>query len=275
VSHPLGRLALLHPFPSALNAGVVAVIATVAGAAPATAITAALAMLGFQVSIGALNDLVDAPADAIAQPWKPIASGQVGRRAAYVVVATGVLSGATLSLLLSPLLLAIGLAGYGWGVAYDLWLKGRGLGWVAFSAAFPLLLLYAWTAGGGGLPPGWQALLPLAAIAGPTLHLANALVDLDADARSGHRSVAVRLGRRRAVQVLVVATVAVQALAWVVILGIASGPGPLAIGLVSSIAAACGLVATAHPSGRGAAWGWSLQAIAVALLAVAWVLAVA
>jgi 4-hydroxybenzoate polyprenyltransferase len=171
--------------------------------------------------------------------------------------------------------LAIGLAGYGCGVAYDLSLKQRGLGWAAFSAAFPLLLLYAWAAGGEGLPPAWPALLPLAAIAGSALHLANAMVDLDADARAGHRSLAIRLGRRRSIRLLIAATVAVQGLAWIVIAGLADGPAPLLITLGSTITAAVGLAGTARRTGRAAAWGWSLQAVAVALLAVGWVTAVA
>ena len=55
MSHPLGRLALLHPFPSALNALLVAVLASVAGASSVTAVTLAVAMAGFQVAIGALR----------------------------------------------------------------------------------------------------------------------------------------------------------------------------------------------------------------------------
>ena len=46
-------------------------------------------MLGIQVSIGALNDLVDEPNDARQKPRKPIPSGMVGRRAARVVVVLG------------------------------------------------------------------------------------------------------------------------------------------------------------------------------------------
>lgn len=275
MGHPLGRLALLHPFPSALNAVVVAIIAAVAGGSGATAIVAALGMFSFQVSIGALNDVVDAPADAIAQQAKPIPSGRVSRRGAIGVVVLAATAGIGLSASLSLLVLGIGLAGYGCGVAYDLALKRRGLGWVAFSAGFPLLLLYAWAAGGGGLPPAWPVLLPLAAIAGSALHLANAVVDLEADARAGHRSLAIRLGRRRSLQLLVAATIAVQGLAWIVIIGLADGPGPLIITLGSTITAAVGLAGTARAAGRGAAWGWSLQAIAVALLAVGWVTAVA
>jgi 4-hydroxybenzoate polyprenyltransferase len=144
VGHPLGRLALLHPFPSALNAGLVAVLASVSGAPTAVTMALALAMAGFQVSIGALNDLVDAPADAQTKPGKPIPAGLVSRRTAWLVVAGGAATGALLSAAVAPVTLALAVAGYACGVAYDLWLKRRGVGWVAFTVAFPLLLLFAW-----------------------------------------------------------------------------------------------------------------------------------
>jgi 4-hydroxybenzoate polyprenyltransferase len=275
VGHPLGRLALLHPFPSALNAGVVALIATVAGATAPSALLAAGAMFAIQASIGALNDLVDAPMDAVGQPSKPIPSGLVTPRMAQVIVVAGALVGLGLSLARSPLVLMLGVAGYACGVAYDLWLKERGLGWVAFSVAFPLLLVYAWIAGGGGLPPGWPALLPLAALAGPSLHLANCLVDAYADAAAGRPSPVLRLGRRRALWLLTGSTVTIQVLAWLVILGLSTGPLPMLIALASAVLAGVGLVGSHRIGGQGVAWGWSLQAVAVALLAVGWVLAVA
>ena len=60
-----------------------------------------------------------------------------------------------------------------------------GAGWLCFAAALPLLLAWTWLAAAGSLPPGWPFLLPLAALAGPALHLANSLVDVDSDAQTG------------------------------------------------------------------------------------------
>lgn len=271
--HPLGRLALLHPFPSALDASLVAILSVVSGADTLTAATLAIAMFGFQVSIGALNDLVDAPSDAHARPAKPIPAGMVSRRAAWMVVVGGGAIGLGLSLLVSPVAFALGSAGYACGVAYDLRLKRMGLGWVAFSAAFPLLLLYAWTGSGGGLPPGWPALLPLAAAAGPALHLANALTDLDEDVAAGGHGLAVRLGRRRSILVMAVLTVVVHLMAWGLMAWM--GAPMLAIGfaVLASSCAAVGILGTARGTRRSTAWGWSLQAVGIVALAVAWVIA--
>jgi len=275
VSHPLGRLGLLHPFPSALNALLVGVLATVAGAQSPVAATLAFAMLGFQVSIGALNDLVDAPADAVTKPTKPIPAGAVAPRTARLVVVVGGGIGVCLSLVASPTALLLGVAGYGCGVAYDLSLKRRGIGWVAFTFAFPLLLMFAWTGAGGGLPPGWQILLPLAAMAGPALQLANALTDLDHDLATGGGGLAVRLGRRRAVWLLVGLTVAVHGMAWVAIASTQPPDVSIVIGVIGSILAAVGVMGSARGSARSTAWGWTLQAIGLAALAVAWVVAAA
>lgn len=273
--HPLGRLALLHPFPSALNALLVAALATVSGAGTATVAALALAMLGFQTSIGALNDLVDMPADGMVKPSKPLPSGLVSARAARAVVVVGAGLGLALSLLVSPVALLIGGLGYACGVAYDLWLKRRGLGWLAFTAAFPLLLLYAWTGAGGGLPPGWTMLLPLAAMAGPALQLANALADLDDDLATGGGGPAVWLGRGRAVVVLAVLTSVVYLIAWALLWSLSADAVAAALAATATMIAVAGVVGSASRRAAWTAWGWSLQAVAIAGLALAWVLAAA
>ena len=66
---------IVHPLPSALNTALVIAIATVAGASLTEAGLLGLAMLGFQASIGALNDVVDADRDRLAKPMKPIPAG--------------------------------------------------------------------------------------------------------------------------------------------------------------------------------------------------------
>src|SRR5688572_15846991 len=65
---PLARAAafirLVHPFPSLLDGVVVAAVAIAAGADSARALGLGLSMTALQVSIGALNDIHDAPDDA-------------------------------------------------------------------------------------------------------------------------------------------------------------------------------------------------------------------
>ncbi|MFN8620891.1 MAG: UbiA family prenyltransferase [Chloroflexota bacterium] len=275
MGHPLGRLALLHPFPSALNALLVAALAWMAGATSPQVLLLAGAMLGFQASIGVLNDLVDAPIDGPDKPWKPIVAGTVRPATARLLVAAGLVVGVLLAAAISPLAALIGLLGWSCGAAYDLWLKQRGVGWIAFAPAFPLLLLFAWTGPTGTLPPGWVTLLPLAALAGPTLQLSNALVDLDADRDAGVRGPVVRLGRRQVVRVQVTMLLAILALAWLTMLSLDAGPGPIALAGTASALAVAGLVGTVRGTPRSLAWGWTVQAIAMALFAIAWIAAAA
>jgi 4-hydroxybenzoate polyprenyltransferase len=271
VGHPLGGLALLHPFPSVLNAVLVLALALLAGGSPVTAVTLACAMLAFQVSIGALNDLVDLPHDRVTKPWKPIAAGRVSIGAARRVVVTGGSLGVVLAATVGPLALATGIGGYACGVAYDVALKRRGLGSIAYALAFPLLLLFAWTGAGGGLPPGWATLLPVAAVAGPALQLSNGLIDLEHDRSTGSRGLAASLGPSRGVALLAALVALVHALAWLTLL--ASSPPP-AVGMVAAVAsglAVAGVAGSASATERRRAWGWTLQAVSIALLGVAWI----
>jgi 4-hydroxybenzoate polyprenyltransferase len=170
----------------------------------------------------------------------------------------------------------LGALGYGSGVAYDVLMRRRGLGWLCFAAAFPLLLMWTWVAAAGSLPPGWPFLLPMAALAGPSLHLANSLVDIDADARTGRRSLATWLGPDRARSVLTILMSAILALAWAMI---------LLMGSVSSVTVAAGSIATiAIAAGVGLSWqerttlreaGWLLQATGLGTMAVAWLASMA
>ena len=79
-----GPLGLLHPFPSALNALAAATFTLLAGGSAATAGGAALAMALLQTSIGSVNDLCDLERDRLGHPEKPLPSGRVGRRVAFM-----------------------------------------------------------------------------------------------------------------------------------------------------------------------------------------------
>lgn len=72
---------------------------------------------------------------------------------------------------------------------------------------------------------------------------------------------------------LVVLTGLVQAIAWVAI--VAAGPPLPSIGfaLLASSMSAAGVAGSAIGSRRSTAWGWSLQAVGIALLAISWVIA--
>ena len=264
-------MAVVHPVPSALNAVLVAILALIAGGEPSVAGLLAIAMLGFQFSIGALNDIVDAEADG---PWKarkPIPAGLIPVEFAIAVVGLGALVGLGISASFGLEVLMLGAAGYASGVAYDVAMRRVGLGWLCFAAALPLLLAWTWVAAAGSLPPGWPFLLPLAALAGPALHLANSLVDVDSDAQSERPSLATRLGPRSAKLALAILMVTILVLAWVTLASVGS-PSSLALAaaVVATITIALGVTLSGRETHRAREAGWLLQAIGLATVAAAW-----
>lgn len=228
-------------------------------------------MAGFQVSIGAVNDLADHAVDAVAKPWKPLPAGRLSSAAARGIALAGVLLGGTLSALAGFVPLLVGLAGWSLGGAYDLWLKRRGWGWLAFSLALPLVPVFAWSGAGAGLPPRLGVLIPLGALAGLQLSLANELADLDADQAADGRGLAVRLGRRRAATTMLAAAFGVSAVAWLTLPGTSMTTLTLLAG--ATVLNISGAATSAVGAARGRWLGWGLQACAVALLALAWIAA--
>lgn len=270
--HGLMRAArIVHPAPSVIVAGAVAALALSAGATPSTAALLAVAMLGFQFSIGALNDLADAPADASDDRDKPIAIGLVSRRTALALGLGGAVVGLSISATHGVVVLVLGAAGWTCGVAYDLVLKRKGLGWVCFAVALPLLLAWSWMAAAGQLPPRWPLILAMAGLSGPTLHLANSLADLERDMAGGRRTLATRLGARGSRAWLSLLVAAIFALA---LLTLDEGGGPPepsspALALAGALAAV-GVGLAWLPPERARQAGWLLLATGLAVLAVAW-----
>ena len=265
---------LVHPFPSVLDGVVVALIALVAGGGLAMALLLGCSMTTIQFAIGAVNDLVDAPADVGRKPGKPIPNGLVARREAGIIAvgcgAVGLLlalTGGTVLFLLAALVLGIGLA-------YDLWAKGTTFSWLPLAVGIPLLPVYGWFGATGALPGLFLVLVPAAANAGTALAIANAIVDMERDEAAGNRSIALALGRTRA-SGLVLALHAVVALlatgtaayvgapvGWVVAVLAATG-APLG-------GAVLGIVAAGRDGAGLRELAWEIQAIGTGLLAVAW-----
>jgi 4-hydroxybenzoate polyprenyltransferase len=116
----------------------------------------------------------------------------------------------------------------------------------------------------------------VAAAAGPLLSLANGLVDLEADARTGRSGLAVRLGPSRGWRVLAFGTAATYGVAWLTLLAARpSGPWPAVLALAGTALAALGLIASASRDPRRREAGWLLGATGLGGLGVAWVAAVA
>lgn len=267
-----GLIRLTHPFPSLLDGAATATIALLAGGDTMTALRLGASMVALQASIGALNDVIDAPADAGRKPGKPIPSGLVAPAAACLVVLLGAVTGLLLAAFSGPGLVALAALGLGVGCAYDLWAKGTAWSWLPVAIGVPLLPVFAWFGATGGLPTSFAVLLPAAVAAGAALAMANARADLERDMAAGHESVAIRLGSDRAWWLSAVLLGLVMAVA----IGSLWLRGAAAVALAAALAAG-GVIAAglelARPAEASAARrerAWEIQAIGVAALAAAW-----
>jgi 4-hydroxybenzoate polyprenyltransferase len=219
-------------------------------------------MLLAQLAISALNDWADREADARAGRRRALVMGLIAPGAALALA--GALAAAALvwSWVVgdgpqATVLLALGIAA---GFAYDLWLKPTPLSFLPFALAFPLLIVWVSSVVGYG-PPAWLVFLGGAPLA-VAIHLADSIPDLEADRRSGLRTLAVALGGQAAVRAaaaLLAGGCAVLALdsfradpwlaAFILLIGIAGGAAFLS-GLTSRwVAAAAAATVTL-------AWLW-------------------
>ena len=207
-----------HAFPLAAVMALTGLIAFVsAGGTPngATLCLLMLAMLGSQLAIGWSNDYVDRDVDALHQPWKPIARGELdASKLPFAVVASltvSALAGVFLGIV--PLLLLA--AGTSAGIAYNLWLKGTPFSALPFLVALGVLPPFVWAS----LDVYREAFLGLYAVATPlalAAHLANVLPDSNSDRSQGRMTLAVVLGERASMSVTIACLVAVLPLTVVV-----------------------------------------------------------
>jgi 4-hydroxybenzoate polyprenyltransferase len=230
-----------------------------------------LSMTLLQASIGALNDVIDSPRDAIGKPGKPIPSGWVSVPVAWAVVVATAVGGLLLAAPSGQLTIVVAFAVLACGYGYDLWAKGTAWSWLPFAVGIPLLPVFATVGATGGMPR-WLPLLVLPAFpAGAALAIANSLVDIDRDGSAGVVSAATRLGPGQGWRV------------HAALLGIAVVGAGVGLRLVTaSLVALAGFAAAAVVALVGA-WllrstssavrerGWEAEAVGVGLGAVAWV----
>ena len=232
-------------------------------------------MLCLQASIGALNDLVDAPLDAGQKPGKPLPRGIISPRTARLVTVAGGVAGVALSLPSGPGTGIVAAAGAGLGYLYNLRLSGGPFSWLPLALALPLLPIHAWLGVTGAVPPGLVTLVPAAVLAGFGLSLGNGLVDVDRDAASGRRGIVVMVGARTAwlvqsgalvLVVLLAAILAPQAPSSSELLGSLRSAGVPLGGAAIALGGAALLARSARLRERG----WELEAVGVAAAGVAW-----
>ncbi len=191
-------LRIIHPFPTLLNVAATAGLAFVAahGTPDASTLIRMLAvMFCAQSAIGVTNDVFDRDLDAAMKPWKPVASGVVPMNAAIALAFAFIAATAVLASTLGAAGFALAMLGMSCGLVYDAWLKRSLFSVVPFMVAIPTLPLFVWASLDVWDDALWW-LLPLGALIGVALHLANTLPDIDDDARFGVRGLAHRLGAR-------------------------------------------------------------------------------
>ena len=146
-----------------------------------------------QFSIGILNDYCDRKVDILSKKNKPIVLGLIRPREALLA---GLFMIAVMFAILLPLSFFALLAALGYlalGQLYNLGLKSTPFSGILFALAMPLLPLYAF-AGVGRIPSMVLWFIPIGALLGIALNLANSLPDIEEDAAGKARTLAVTLG---------------------------------------------------------------------------------
>ena len=236
-----------------------------------------LAMLGGQLAIGAVNELVDLPFDAVGKPGKPLPSGDVSIRGARVMVVIGLIVMVAFGWRFGALPFALLTAGTGLGIAYDLWFKRTVWSWLPYLLALPLLPI--WVFASLGKPePRLLLLYPLGALATVGVHFAQSLPDVAIDRAAGLPTATSRLGQRLTFAIAWLTTLSAPALAWLAAwrLGVEQPYGAIelaaALALLSLIVNVI-LIAANRPVGIAACF--PLVALSTLTSGLAWTLTLA
>ncbi|RRR98510.1 UbiA family prenyltransferase [Glycomyces terrestris] len=183
-----------HPVPGFAVALVTAGLAASTGRPLAGVVAIAAAVLLGQLSVGWLNDLVDAPRDAQAgRPGKPLASGDLHPAVVSAAVAVSAPAAVLLTLASGVPATLAHLAALVSAWAYDLGVKSTPFSVLPFAFSFGLLpAIVSLGEPGAPWPPLW--LTAAAAALGSGAHFVNVLPDLADDAATGVRGLPHRLG---------------------------------------------------------------------------------
>jgi 4-hydroxybenzoate polyprenyltransferase len=237
-----------HPEPTVAVTAMATALAATTGRNAAGVLLVAAAVLTGQLSIGWLNDDLDADRDVlVGRRDKPVAAGAIPRHA--VRTATAVAAALCVPLSLASGLLAgvVHLAAVAAGWAYDLGVKATRASVVPYVVCFGLLPVFVVLGAPGRPSPPWW--LPVAgALLGAGAHFANVLPDLDDDVSTGVRGLPHHLGARASR-----AAAAVLLLAASVVLAFGAPVAPalaVAAPLLAAAVLVAGFVAGRRPGSR-------------------------
>lgn len=187
-----------------------------------------VAVFAGQLSVGISNDAIDAPRDrAVGRAGKPLASGEVGLRTAWVAAFACLALALAVSAVLGWRMLAAHAFALGSAWAYNAGLKSTPASVLPFILSFGTFpSLATLSAADPHFAPAWAWIA--GGCLGTAVHFTNVLPDLADDDRTGVRGLPHRLGVRTAT---IVASLALIAGAIAVLLGAAGG----AVGAVSPL----------------------------------------
>ncbi|HEV3014159.1 MAG TPA: UbiA family prenyltransferase, partial [Actinomycetota bacterium] len=97
-----------------------------------------------QYAAGALNDAVDAEADAAADRGKPIQRGVISRRAVALAAVVAGVASLGFGAALGPATFTLAVVGLACAFTYDLWLKGTAASAWPFAVALPVVPLFGY-----------------------------------------------------------------------------------------------------------------------------------
>jgi 4-hydroxybenzoate polyprenyltransferase len=280
----LGLLLVTHPVPSAMYVVGVGLFSPLAAAAAHRSL--AIPILGrvliavacAQIAIGATNDYRDLTADRLSRPEKPLVRGVIEPWHALALAAGATVVLLALMIPLGPLALILAVLIEGLGLAYDLGLKGTPLSALLYAVYFPLIPLLAWAVF-GRYQPFLPWLLPLGAILGVAMNIANSLPDLEDDLAAGVRGLPHLLGFCNSLVAAWDLPVLAVVLMWALAITntVSARPGWLAAAGAATLLSSGGAAVwyRRRPSRATLRKTFLLQALGVIVTAAAWLAAVA
>jgi 4-hydroxybenzoate polyprenyltransferase len=238
-----------HPLPALAVTAFAAGLAVGADRTFSSGLIAVAAVFAGQLSVGWLNDLVDAPRDAhVGRRTKPLATGEVTSAAVRWAFFVSAAAAVGLSLLSAPLGAAAHIVALASAWAYNLGLKATAFSVAPFAVSFGLLPAFLYLGSPQStLPPLW--LLAAAAALGSAAHFVNVLPDLDDDHATGVRGLPHRLGPWAS---RFIAAGLVLTASGLVVFGPIGAPAPLALAAVplSAFILVAGLLLDRRPRSR-------------------------